>query len=113
MIAVDEREIDAAAGPGEMVEELGQHDVAVTGVKGHVREVPDGCLGLDEVERVHLDAVSGDSPQGATLGGTDLHRQLRLELAEHALQRRPLAERHLPCLGPQELDHRRIPSGAF
>src|ERR687891_1566965 len=56
-----------------------------------------------DVDRVDLLAVSGDPLQAPTLRGTDLDRELRPELREESLQRRPLAEGHLPPLAAEDV----------
>ena len=76
MIAVDKREVDPASGLRELGEQLGQQDLAVALVEGHVG----GRIAQSrtvQVDRMNLDAVSGDPLETAALSGADLDRQRR------------------------------------
>ena len=103
VVAVDEHEVHRPALGGKPLEQRRKQLVAVADVECDV-------IGLrgraaNHVDRMNLLAVGGDPRQAAALGGADLEREARLHLGEDALERGPLAERHLPGL---DLEDRRL-----
>src|SRR5438270_10069061 len=65
----------------------------------------------DEVKRVHHLRVSSDSLETASLGRTDLDRDLRPQLGENALQGASLPKRHLPDRVGEDLQGRSFDRG--
>src|SRR5204863_9550990 len=80
----------------QLGEELGQHDMAVTLVKRHVRQFTRGAGRPGEIERVNLLTVGRDALQAPPIGRANLDRQPRSTLSEESLECRAVAERHLP-----------------
>jgi hypothetical protein len=104
VVAVNEGEIDASLTTLELAEDSGEQLVRVAGVEADVRQFRGVKRRRDEIERMHLGRVVGDRVQAATFRGTDLDRQLRLQLADDANEGRALSHRHLPLGVFEEVD---------
>jgi hypothetical protein len=105
VISVHKREVDVATSIRERGETLWQQRVAIARVQYHVREVVDWQRGLNEIEGMDLAAMRGDTPQRTTLSRADLDCELRLELGQDSIERRPLAEGHLARTCREQVDH--------
>jgi hypothetical protein len=59
-----------------------------------------------QIEAVNVALMQAQTPQRPTGGRPDLNSRLGLQAAQHALDRRSLAEGHLPMLSGKDLHHR-------